>query len=303
MSGYSIGIDLGGTNIKIIAVTTAGATLCQESRPTQDEICTQAGSVPIWAQEVKDLLQSVKLTVGCKPNYLGFAAPGLASEDGRSIAFMPGRLAGLEGFDWSSFLEHDVYVVDDAKAAMLGEIWQGAAKGFADVIMITLGTGVGGAIYAGGRLIRGHIGRAGNLGHMSLDTDGLKDVSGMPGSLENAIGNCTIYERSAGRFDSTRALVEAAQNGDKQAEEVWNQSVYKLACALAAYVNILDPQAIVIGGGIAKAGDLLFERLDAYLEKIEWRPNGHKVLIKAATLGEWAGAIGTAYNAILEGNH
>jgi len=296
---YTIGIDLGGTNIKCVAIDNAGKKLFEDTRSTQDK-ATPDEENPNWAQEIKLLLADLKRNLGEHPSHVGFCAPGLAAADGRSIAYMPGRLQGLEGFNWSAFLQEDVFVVDDAKAALLGEIWKGSAQGLHDVIMITLGTGVGGAIYANNKLIRGHIGRAGNLGHISLDTAGEPDVSGMPGSLENAIGNCTISQRSNNRFASTKELVKAAKMGDQEAEQIWNLSVRKLACACAAYINILDPQAIIIGGGIAKAGAFLFERLNRELTKVEWRPNGYAVKIIPAELGEWSGAIGAAYNAILE---
>lgn len=296
---YTIGIDLGGTNIKCVAMDKNGEILLQNARSTRDP-GEEPESTPIWADEIKVMVDEMKSKLAEAPAQIGFCAPGLAAADGRSIAFMPGRLHGLEGFDWSSFLKSDVYVLDDAKAALLGEIWKGAAQGMRNVVMITLGTGVGGAIFANGNLVRGHIGRAGNLGHMSLDTHGEPDVSGMPGSLENAIGNCTIKKRAEGKFPSTRTLVEAAQNGDEYAQTVWYNSIRKLACAVAAYINILDPEAIVIGGGIAKAGDYLFNRLDCELEKVEWRPNNYRVRIIPAQLAEWAGAIGSAYNAILE---
>src|SRR6185369_6832421 len=111
-------------------------------------------------------------------------------------------LDGLEGFDWSALLDRDVPVLEDAKAALLGEVWQGAAAGCQNAIMLTLGTGVGGAIFSDGRLLMGQIGRAGNLGHISLNVDQAPDVAGMPGSLENAIGDCTVKQRSNNKFNS-----------------------------------------------------------------------------------------------------
>lgn len=296
---YAIGIDLGGTNIKLIAVSEDGRALHQDSRPTLDPQ-TSSDCPPVWAAEIKSMLASAAEKLESKPAYIGLGAPGLADEQGRSIAFMPGRLHGLEGFNWSEFLGTDVYVTDDAKAALLGEVWQGSARGLKDVIMVTLGTGVGGAIYAGGRLIKGHIGRAGNLGHVSLNTDQTeRDVAGMPGSFEFSIGNYSVKERSGGRFESTKALADAAKSGDTDALKIWDLSVYKVSCALAGLINILDPEAIVIGGGIAKAGDFLFDALDKNLAVLEWRPSGHRVKIIAAELGEWAGAIGAASYAMI----
>ena len=104
----------------------------------------------------------------------GSGRPGLVSKDGLSIAHMPGRLQGLEGLQWQEVLGHKrpIPVINDAHAALLGESRHGAAKGMEQVIMITLGTGVGGAVMVDGHLLKGYLGRAGHLGHLSLDVDG-----------------------------------------------------------------------------------------------------------------------------------
>lgn len=121
---------------------------------------------------------------------------------------MPGRLHGLEGFDFTNHLQQSrpVPVCNDAHAALLGEAWVGAAKGYDSVIMLTLGTGVGGAAIVNGRMLCGRIGRAGHFGHTSLDPWGKPDICNAPGSLERAIGNCTIQERGQGRYENTHAV-------------------------------------------------------------------------------------------------
>jgi glucokinase len=116
-------------------------------------------------------------------------------------------------------------VLNDGHAALLGEAWLGSARGFQNVILLTLGTGVGGAAILDGKLLRGQIGRAGHLGHICLDPDGPRDVCGTPGSLEVAIGNCTIGERSRGRFQTTHELVAAYRDGDLEAAGIWLESV------------------------------------------------------------------------------
>jgi glucokinase len=163
--------------------------------------------------------------------------------------------------------------------------------------MLTLGTGVGGAIIADGKLLRGHIGRAGHLGHTSLNLDGPPDVVGTPGSLEDFIGNHNILERTEGRYATTHELIAAASAGDAAAETAWARSVRALAAAIASFANIVDPEAVIIGGGIAITGDALFRPLRVHLEQMEWRPAGHCVKILPAILGEWAGAIGAAREA------
>src|SRR4030095_15820957 len=149
---------------------------------------------------------------------------------------MPGRLDGLAGLNWTGFLgcKHPVPVLNDAHAALLGEAWLGAARGFKDVFMLTLGTGVGGAALVDRKLLRGHTGRGGHLGHSSLDPNGVADVCAMPGSLETMIGNYNIRERSDGRFDTTHALVAAHLAGDMDATRIWMKSVRALGCAIGS---------------------------------------------------------------------
>jgi glucokinase len=187
-----------------------------------------------------------------------------------------------------------VALLNDAHAALLGEVWQGAAAGARDAVLLTLGTGVGGAILSGGRLLTGHLGRGGHLGHTCLDVDGEPDSLGIPGTLEEAVGNRTLARRSAGRFDSTERLVAAHLAGDPQASRVWLRSVYQLACAVTSLINTLDPEVVIIGGGIARAGAPLFDPLGRYLDLMEWRPGGHRVRIEPAALGRLAGALGAA---------
>jgi glucokinase len=213
---------------------------------------------------------------------------------------MQERLVEVEGLKWTEFLgrKRSVPVLNDAQAALLGEVWKGSAAGARNAILLTLGTGVGGAILCDGRILKGAIGRAGHIGHMTLDVDGIDDMVKTPGSLETMIGNYTVRERSSGKFESTREMVAAAQRGDQQARQVWERSVRALGCAIVSMINVADPEVVIIGGGIATAGVALFEPLNHVLDKHEWRPHGHRAKIVSATLGEFAGAIGAAYNAM-----
>ncbi len=291
---YIIGIDLGGSSVKTVAVSPEGAVLSQSS------VSFDAGATMDWAEKIREIAERIQRERGEPASCIGLAAPGLAARDGRSIARMPGRLQGLEALDWTVFLKspHPVPVLNDAHAALLGEAWLGAARGFENVILFTLGTGVGGAAMVDGRLLRGHLGRAGHLGHLSLDIDGAPDVCGTPGSLELLMGNCTVAERTGGRFQTTHELVAAHQVGDVEASSAWLRSVRALACAVASCVNILDPEAVIIGGGIARAGAALFDPLNALMAEMEWRSVGYAVKILPATLGEHAGACGAARNAL-----
>lgn len=300
MTALALGIDLGGTRIKGIAVDSDGACRAQAGAPTRDG--DRDGDWPAFATGVAEVVAALESQLGETVPALGLSAPGLAADDGRAIAFMPGRLDGLEGLDWGTFLgrEHRVHVLNDAHAALLGERWQGAARGFRNVFLVTLGTGVGGAAICDGHLLRGHIGRAGHLGHISLDPDGPPDITNTPGSLEDAVGEATLPARSNGRFQTTTSLVDAMLAGDAFARTVWKRSMRHLAAGAASLINVLDPEAVILGGGIAQAGDLLRAELEQGLAEMEWRPAGRRVILRFAELGNQAGAYGAAWQALQE---
>lgn len=291
---YAIGLDIGVTNVKAVGVTPAGEVVFRESFETRS-------NSPEWPGRVKSQLAEMEQRNGIA-QAVGVAAPGLAAPDGSCIHWMQGRLTEVQGLNWTKFLDRAeaVRVLNDAQAALLGEVWQGAARGAANVAMLTLGTGVGGALLVDGRLLKGHIGRAGHLGHIGLDVLGEKDITNMPGSLEVKIGNYSLERRSGGQFKSTHDLVAAHLQGDALASKVWLDSVEALACGIASIINIADPEVVIVGGGIAACGDALFDPLDKGLSQMEWRPHGHRVRIVPALLGEFAGALGAAWNAMRE---
>ena len=183
-----------------------------------------------------------------------------------------------------------VPVLNDAHAALLGEVWKGAARGATNAILLTLGTGVGGAAMVDGRLLRGHLGRAGHLGHVSVDFEGAPDSVKTPGSIEGEIGNKNIVERSGGRFRTTLELVDAHLAGDADATRLWMRSTKALAAAIASLVNVLDPEVVIVGGGIARAGGALFGPVRAGLDRFEWRPGGARVRVVPASRSSWAGS-------------
>jgi glucokinase len=281
-----VGIDIGGTHIKAVVTDAEGAALQQLRLATGD-------ADDAYKIAVADLLRTFIDQFG-EPSSVGISSPGLAARDHRSIAWMRGRMAGLEGYDWSEHLDRPVRVLNDAHAALLGETWRGAAAGSRDAVMLTLGTGVGGAILCDGRLLRGHLGRAGHLGHISLNPHGARDIVNTPGSLEDLIGDHTVVARSGGRFADTKALVTAVHGGDGDAKALWAESINALAAALVSIINSVDPEVVILGGGIAKAGAALLHPLQQQLDLFEWRPTGQPVRLVFAILDEFAGAFGAA---------
>ncbi len=288
MSNTTIGIDLGGTRIKAASIDRTGNILHQHYQPTNDN---EEGT---WKDAIAVSVRELQHNAGRSDTLIGISAPGLPNDDNTAISYMPGRLQGLENFNWTGFLGSRTFVLNDAIAAMLAEARSGAAKNKKNVVMLTLGTGVGGAILIDGKPYQGAFNKAGHIGHMVIDSDGEPDIVGMPGSLEDVIGNCSIEKRTSGKFRSTRQLLDAYRSGDSFAGDIWLTSVRKLAVGLASLTNILSPEMIILGGGITEAGDDLFNPLEDFMALYEWRTGGNRTVIAKASHGDMAGAVGAA---------
>lgn len=282
-SDQMLGIDIGGTQIKCALVTGDGEIVASNCEPSVND-----------ADMLVSTLAKMIESVAPRCSVVGISAPGIAATDNRSISWMRGRMESVEGLVWRSRLDRDVWVLNDAHAATVAEQWIGAAHDKSHVVVLTLGTGVGGGVILDGKLYQGAAGRAGHLGHITLNLDGRADIVGMPGSLEDYIGNHNIAERSGGRFTTTFDLITAVKNGDKQAAECWERSMKALAVGIASLINSFDPELVVLGGGISECGEFLFESLAKYMNEYEWRPTGTAVLMVHAELGQLAGAIGAA---------
>lgn len=284
----AIGIDIGKTNIKLVVIDQAGKVIAQDSSPTPKG----AGVV----DAVRTLALRYRKQHGESTMPLGLSAPGLASPGLRTITSLPGGQPAIENVDWTEALDWqaEVPILNDANAALFAEAQAGAAKGFSHAFMLTLGTGVGGAVLIDGRLYHGRTGKAGHLGHISIHPDWTDSILGMPGTLEYAFGDWSVGERSDGRFNSTKMLVQAHLKGDEQATRVWREAIEHLARGIASLTNVLDPQIIVLGGGITQAGETLFKPLRERVAALEWNPTGERVAIVPAKLGPDAGAIGAA---------
>jgi glucokinase len=286
-----IGIDLGGTWIKAVLMNPSGDIIFQEYHPTHDD---ESGTSN-WKKAIYDTVQELKAKSGETPiECIGLSAPGLPNDKNSCIAYMPGRLQGLEFFDWTKYLRQTTHVLNDAHAATMAELQFGALKGIKSAILLTLGTGVGGGLVINGQIYQGLFQKAGHVGHISLDNQGERDIMNLPGSLEDAIGNSTIGKRSFGRYKTTYELIEAYHTHDPFASWLWLDSVRKLAIGIASLVNTLSPEIVILGGGIAQAEEGLFNALAEFMELYEWRPGGHATPIAQAHFGDMAGAIGAA---------
>jgi glucokinase len=288
MSKTAIGIDLGCTNIKAALVDDTGNILHQFRQDTQEQDENH------WKEAIKKIVKDLKRRAP-EVSAIGLCAPGLANSANTCIECMPGRLPGLENFNWSTFTQERILVMNDAHAALTAEAAFGAGKGLKHLILITLGSGVGGGILVDGQLYQGMGQVAGHFGHMTVDSHThTRDVTNMPGSIEDAIGNITITHRSYGRYQTTFELIEAYRRHETFATWLWLDAVRKLAISVASSINLISPEAVIIGGGIGQAGDALMKPLKEFLELYEWRPGGKQTLLKPAQFSDMAGAMGAA---------
>ncbi len=289
MEPLAIGIDLGCTNIKGVLINREGNIL-QEARCETNEQDDKH-----WKRAVEGMVEGFEKKAGRKVECIGLSAPGLADERNECISFMPGRLPGLESFNWSQLIKQQVFVINDAHSALMAEAAFGVAKGLRHAVLLSLGTGVGGGILINGELYQGVSQMAGHIGHTTINADNsVRDITNMPGSIEDAIGNATLSQRSDGKYHSTKELVNAVRQGNQFATSVWLTSVRRLAVCIASMINVLSPECVILSGGITQADEDLLNPLRGFLDQYEWRPGGKQTPVKFAHFSDRAGAMGAA---------
>jgi glucokinase len=302
----SIGVDIGGTKCLGVVVDGEGVILAEDRRPTPRSgpaLVATVGSL------VADLSDGAPLPVGV-------GAPGLVDRDGW-LRFAP-HLPGVVDFDLRGALESSRpgvrFVVDnDATCAVAAEVALGAAAGRREVLLVAIGTGIGGGIVSEGRVLRGRNGFAGEIGHVIVESGGLMCPCGQRGCWEryasgSGLGWMAREAAQAGRGgrmvdlaggdpESVRGehVTAAADEGDADAIAVVGRFAWWVAVGLANLANILDPELIVLGGGIIESEAVILEPTRAafrtLLEGAQYRPT---IDLVAAHLGERAGAVGAA---------
>jgi|TARA_B110000037_G_C17118650_1_gene504820 glucokinase len=290
------GIDIGGTKIKSILLNEQDEIIEQNETLTEDS----SAQPKRWKQKVIDLINIKSQELDPQNKGLvqfGISAPGLTDASNTQILHMPGRLAGLEHYNWSTELNKNIYVVNDGHSACLAEYHSYyKQKNIQNLLLLTLGTGVGGGAILDGKLFQGAIQRAGHFGHITIDHTGSSIATNMVGSLEYAMGNFSVSERTHGKYTSVKELVSSYRQGEELASYWWLSSIQKLATGLVSLSNAFSPEIIVLGGGITTgSGDDLMNPLHKFMSLYEWRPGSHQVKVIQAQHKEFAGAIGAAF--------
>ncbi len=304
-----IGVDLGGTAIKVGICNEEGQLLHTYEGPTE----TEKGADTI----VNNIERYVRLVVEQSPFSwdqvagVGAGVAGFTNVREGIIILAPN--VGLRDFHIREILEQrlgkPIKIDNDANVAALGEAWGGAGKGVDNCVCYTLGTGVGGGIIIDGKIYQGFSGMAGELGHMSVvpDLEAIGCGCGQMGCLEtvsSATGIIRMAKDAVARGDRTslaqvenimaKDVFDAAKAGDEAAIRIVNRAAFYLGKSLAAVAVVLNPELFIIGGGVSKAGDILFNEIRSVFAKLTPEPVQRDMRIVPATLGNDAGMVGAA---------
>ena len=316
---YRIGIDLGGTNIAAGIVNENFKIICKASIPTGADRPAEA-----IAADMAAICHTVCEKAGILPSEIasvGIASPGIANHDDGVIEYccnIPSfyRFNVCEAVKAGFPVPH-VFVENDANAAAWGEAIAGAAKGTSSSIMITLGTGVGGGIIIGGKVISGFNYAGGELGHIVIEVDGVPCGCGRKGCWEayssatalirmtaEKLSECEAQGRktlmadmvaAAGKV-SGRTAFDAKRAGDEAGAEVVAKYVHYLAQGLSNIINIFQPEVLCLGGGICKEGDYLLKPVMEHIKRERYSKFCEKqTRLEIARLGNDAGLIGAAF--------
>jgi len=307
-----LGVDIGGTATKVGLVDETAQVVAVDRVPTRPEVGPEA-----FVSRVMEAGRALLSRVGAAREALagvGVGCAGLVSSDSGVLVTSP-NLPGWEGVELGRILggscEAGVFLDNDANAFAYGEAAAGAAVGKSDGVFLTLGTGVGGGLLLGGRIYRGSDGFGAELGHVVIDADGPPCACGNRGCLESLVGAKAIVERAvetyrrAGEFDTLaemgggvaasatpELLSEAASSGDELASRVFRETGRYLGIALGGFINVFNPQIVVIGGGVAQAGEHLLGPARHWAGRYSF-----SVVISPASLGENGGLVGAALEA------
>lgn len=282
-----IGIDLGGSSIKIGCFTPGGESVYQGMIPTPQPSTPQAVT-----KAIATIVTQLNLQYNCIA--IGLGTPGPTDGDGR-IAKIAINLDNWRNVPLADWLESETglptKIANDANCAGLGEAWLGSGQKFTNFILLTLGTGIGGAIILNKQLYTGIYGAAGELGLITLNYTGPNCNSGNQGSLEQYLSIQAI-ERNTGK--NPAVLAELANQGNQEAITFWEDYGKLLGAGLASLIYVLTPEAILIGGGISASSHLFLPSTQAEIERRVLSSSRIGLQILTAQLGNQAGIVGAA---------
>ncbi|MFE8702477.1 ROK family glucokinase [Cytobacillus sp. FJAT-54145] len=311
---WLVGVDLGGTTTKLAFINYYGEIIHKWEIPTDNSDEGKNITINIAKaidQKLNEIGQSKDKLLG-----IGMGAPGPVDYS-TGIIYNTVNLGWKDNYPLKDLLEVETslpaFIDNDANCAALGEMWKGAGDGAKDLVCVTLGTGVGGGVIANGNIVQGISGAAGEIGHItSVPEGGAPCNCGKKGCLETVASATGIVRIATERVKngSTGKLYEifekdkkvtakdvfdCAREQDPIALEVIEEVSFHLGLALANLGNTLNPEKIVLGGGVSKAGDILLQSVQKNFDKFSFSRVKESTKIAVATLGNDAGVIGAAW--------
>lgn len=322
---WLIGVDLGGTTIKIAFLSLYGEILHKWEIPTDK------------SNEGKNITTDIAKAIDLKLDELGrskSAIQGIGIGAPGPVNLATGEIYEAVNLGWKDvyplkdLLELEtslpVAVDNDANCAALGEMWKGAGNGARDLVCVTLGTGVGGGVIANGDIVHGKSGAAGEIGHITSIAEGgapcncgksgcLETIASATGIVRLAIEELSMHTHSGSLSElyrrdgivSAKDIFDAAKEGDATARIVIEKVAFHLGIALANIANTLNPEKVVLGGGVSRAGAILLDSVQESFMKYSFPRVANSTEIALATLGNDAGVIGAAWiveNRVTKGN-
>lgn len=310
---YCFGVDIGGTFVKLGLFTAEGELLEKWQIPTrrEDESSHVLPDIAASVLAKMDEKGIVKEDV----TGIGFGTPGPVTEDG--VAVCPANL------DWvNKPVAKELTELtglpsrggNDVNVAGLGEMWRGGAKGYKNVVVVPIGTGIGAAIIVNGKIITGTRGAAGEVGHIHVDDEiqepcGCKAVgcveqfssaTGLVRMAKKALADESVVTSLRDLEEVTaKDVIDAAKAGDEIADKIFDKFCDYLGYSLAATAAVIDPEIFIIGGGVSKAGQVLVDRVQGYFKKYAW-PGIRGIEFALAELGNDAGIYGAASMMVLK---
>lgn len=298
----AVGVDIGATAIKGAPVTLGGELIENYHEPS-----------PRTPAALHDFVHSVLKRAHPQVRGIGVGCKGVIDTATSRVKSLPGDLHFMEGRFLADVIDTGglpLYADNDARTALIAEVLWGAARGKRNVVLLTLGTGVGGAALVDGVILRGASGAAGHLGHMSLDIHGGLCICGNRGCVETRFSSRAIesdYQAhlhraapaklslgEAGQPPTTEAIFQAAADGDQSARCVLDRAVEYLTAAMVSFLHIFDPEVLIIGGSIAQAGPLLLTPIRDEVARRTRILLGREVPIVFQSLVGYGGVAGAA---------
>ena len=292
-----LSVDIGGTAVKLGLVDRAGVIHARH----EASVCFDHYQTPILTTVIREA-QAFLARESAQIEGIGVSATGQVDDMAGAVIGTNGKIPHYEGAqikrDMEAAFGVPVFALNDANAAALGECFAGRAKGVQNVLMVTLGTGVGGGIVLGGKIFGGTRGIAGELGHFTLYQDGPRCPCGKRGCFESYAATTALVRRAkeaTGEADMNgRIVFSRAADGDQAMLAVLSAWIDDIAAGISGLVHIFNPQMVLIGGGVSAQEALLIAPLRERVLRSVMPRFGEGLRLEAATLGNDAGMIGAA---------